>query len=157
MDVQIHISLTSSLVGGEWPVSCHGRFTPGERSPGINSIGGWIGPIAGLGDLEKRKFLTLPGFELRPLRRPARSQSLHRLRYPGSIVAEYRTKIKSVRPIKPVWRKLAFRVWATSVYIVVFLKTTHTKFYLEKLSPQNIENIIGIITAISEKSPCCRV
>jgi hypothetical protein len=28
--------------------------------------------------------LTLPGLELRPLGRPARSQSLYRLRYPGS-------------------------------------------------------------------------
>ena len=37
-------------------------------------------------DVKKRKFLTLPGLELRPLRRPARSQSLYRLRYPGSSV-----------------------------------------------------------------------
>jgi hypothetical protein len=35
--------------------------------------------------MEKRKFLTLPGLELPPLRRPARSQSLYRLRYPGSL------------------------------------------------------------------------
>jgi hypothetical protein len=33
---------------------------------------------------EKRKFLTLPGLELRPLSRPARSRSLWRLSYPGS-------------------------------------------------------------------------
>jgi hypothetical protein len=31
------------------------------------------------------KFLTLPGLELRPLGRPARSQSLCRLRYPCSL------------------------------------------------------------------------
>jgi hypothetical protein len=31
--------------------------------------------------------LTLPGLEPRPLSRPARSQSLYRLRYPGSPVA----------------------------------------------------------------------
>jgi hypothetical protein len=31
----------------------------------------------------KRKFFTLPGLELRTLGRPARSQSLYRLRYPG--------------------------------------------------------------------------
>jgi hypothetical protein len=36
-----------------------------------------------LDDVEKRKFFTIPGLELRPLRRPARSQSLYRLRYPG--------------------------------------------------------------------------
>jgi hypothetical protein len=43
-----------------------------------------VGPRAGLDVVEKRKFLTLPGLEIRPLGRPARSQSLYRLRYPGS-------------------------------------------------------------------------
>jgi hypothetical protein len=42
-----------------------------------------VGPRAGLDDVEKRKIFTLPGFELRPLGRPARSQSLYRLSYPG--------------------------------------------------------------------------
>jgi hypothetical protein len=41
-------------------------------------------PRTGLDVVEKRKFLTLPVLELRPLGRPARSQSLYRLRYPGS-------------------------------------------------------------------------
>jgi hypothetical protein len=41
-------------------------------------------PKAGVDDLEKRIFLTLPGLEVRPLSRPGRSQSLYRLRYPGS-------------------------------------------------------------------------
>jgi hypothetical protein len=36
--------------------------------------------------MEKRKFLPLPGLELRPFGRPLRSQSLYRLRYPGSPV-----------------------------------------------------------------------
>jgi hypothetical protein len=39
---------------------------------------------AGLDDVEKRKFLTLPGLELRLLGRPARSQSLYRVSYPVS-------------------------------------------------------------------------
>jgi hypothetical protein len=55
-----------------------------ERAPGTYGIGGWVGPTAGLDDLEKRKFLTLPGLELRPLGHPARGQSLYRLRHPGS-------------------------------------------------------------------------
>jgi hypothetical protein len=42
-----------------------------------------VSPRAGLGDVEKRKFLTLPGLELQLLGRPARSQSLYRLSYPG--------------------------------------------------------------------------
>jgi hypothetical protein len=44
---------------------------PGERAPGTHSIGDWVGSRAGLDDVEKRRFLTLPGLELRPLGRPA--------------------------------------------------------------------------------------
>jgi hypothetical protein len=74
VDVQIHIFLTSAIAGGEWSASRPGRFTPRERAPGIHWLGGWVGPKAGLDDAEKRKFLTLPGLNLRPLGRPARSQ-----------------------------------------------------------------------------------
>jgi hypothetical protein len=45
-----------------------------------------VDPRAGLDDVEKRKSLTLPGLELRPLGRPASSQSLYRLRYSGSYI-----------------------------------------------------------------------
>jgi hypothetical protein len=44
-----------------------------------------VDPKTGLDEGEKRKFLPLPGFELRPLGCPARSQSLYRLPYPGSL------------------------------------------------------------------------
>jgi hypothetical protein len=76
------IFLTSALAGGEWSASRPCRFNPRESAPGIHLTGGWVGPIAGLDDVEK--ILTLPGLELRLLDRPARSQSLYRLRYPGS-------------------------------------------------------------------------
>jgi hypothetical protein len=69
--------------GGEWSASPPGRFTPGEKSLSTCWIGGWVDPRAGLDDVEKRKLLTLPGLELRPLSCPAHSQSLYRLRYPG--------------------------------------------------------------------------
>jgi hypothetical protein len=75
--------LTSALVGGEWSASRPGRFNPGERIHGTHWLGGWVDPRTGLDD-EKRKFLALPGLELRPLGRPARSRSVYRLRYPGS-------------------------------------------------------------------------
>jgi hypothetical protein len=39
-------------------------------------IGGWVESRADLDDGEKRKFLPLPGLEVRPLGDPARSQSL---------------------------------------------------------------------------------
>jgi hypothetical protein len=84
VDVELHIFLTSALVGGEWSVSRPGRFTRGERAPGTHWIGGWVDLRAGMDDVENTEFLTLLGLELRPLGRPARSQSLYRLRYPGS-------------------------------------------------------------------------
>jgi hypothetical protein len=83
VDVLIDIFLTFALAGGEWAASRPSCFTPGERAPGTHWIGGWVDPRAGVGDLEKRKFLTLPGLELQPLS-PAHSQSLYPLRYPGS-------------------------------------------------------------------------
>jgi hypothetical protein len=55
-----------------------------EPPPPTHWIGGWVDPRDGLNDAEKRKFLTPPGLELRPLGRSARSQSLYRLRYPGT-------------------------------------------------------------------------
>jgi hypothetical protein len=80
VDVWIHIFLTSAVVGGEWSVSRHGRFTPWERVPGTHWIGGWVDPRAGLDHLEKREFLPLPGLELCLLGHPARIQSLYRPR-----------------------------------------------------------------------------
>jgi hypothetical protein len=78
------ILLTSALVGGECSASHLSRFTPGERAPGTYWLGGLVGPRTGVNDVEKKKFLTLPGLELQPLGGPARSQSLYRLRYLGS-------------------------------------------------------------------------
>jgi hypothetical protein len=75
---------SSALAEGEWSASRPCHFTSGESAPGTHCIGGWADPRAGLDDVEKGKLLTLPGLELRHLRRPARSQSLYRLRYPGS-------------------------------------------------------------------------
>jgi hypothetical protein len=66
--------LASALARGEWPAS-HSV---------THWIEGWVGPRTGPEDVEKRKFLTLPGLELQTLGRPARSQSLYRLRYPDS-------------------------------------------------------------------------
>jgi hypothetical protein len=84
VNIWIHIFFTSTLFGGEWSASRPGRFTPQERAPGIHWEGSWVGPSAGLDYVEKGKFLTLPGLELRPLGRPARSQSLYRLCYIGN-------------------------------------------------------------------------
>jgi hypothetical protein len=63
--VWIHTFLTLALVEGEWSASRPGCFTLGERAPGTHWIGGWVVPRIGLGDVEKRNFLTLSGLELR--------------------------------------------------------------------------------------------
>jgi hypothetical protein len=62
-----------------------------------------VGSRTCLDDVEKRKFLTLPGLKLRTLGRSARSQSLYRLRHLGSLILvitlikEERTEIPSVK------------------------------------------------------------
>jgi hypothetical protein len=52
------------LSTSEWSTSSPGRFTPEERAPGTHFIGDLVDPRVGLEDVEKRKFLTLPGLEL---------------------------------------------------------------------------------------------
>jgi hypothetical protein len=79
-----HIFLNLELVGGEWSASRLGRFIPRERAPGTHWTAGSVDPRAALDDLEKRKSLTLPGLEFRPLSRQGRSQSLYRLHYSDS-------------------------------------------------------------------------
>jgi hypothetical protein len=59
VDVEIHIFLTSALVGGEWSDSRPGRFTPGTHW-----IGGWVNLRASVDDVEKGKLLTPSGLEL---------------------------------------------------------------------------------------------
>jgi hypothetical protein len=83
VDVQIRVSLTSALVGGERLGSRSSLFTPGESVPSTPSIGELAGPRAGLDNSEKLKFVTFPGLEIGTLSRSACSQSLYRLRYRG--------------------------------------------------------------------------
>jgi hypothetical protein len=61
--VYIYVFLSSELVGGEWSASRPWLFAPKERGPGTHWIGGWVDPGVGL-DMEKWKFLTLPGLEV---------------------------------------------------------------------------------------------
>jgi hypothetical protein len=49
VDVEIHVFLTSTLVGGEWSASRSCRFTPRYKV----DIGDWLGPRAGLEDMKK--------------------------------------------------------------------------------------------------------
>jgi hypothetical protein len=55
VNVQIHIFLTSVLVGGECSASPLGRFISKERASGTHWTGGWVGPRTGVADAKKRK------------------------------------------------------------------------------------------------------
>jgi hypothetical protein len=56
-----------------------------ERAPGTHSIAGWVDPKAGLDDMDSNSH---------PPDRPARSQSLYRLSYPGSAMRKtFRTEL----------------------------------------------------------------
>jgi hypothetical protein len=81
VDVFIYVFLTSALVRSESAVSRPCRFTTEERLHGTHWIGVWVDLRAGVDNVEKWQFLSLSGLELRHLGRPARSQSLYRLRY----------------------------------------------------------------------------
>jgi hypothetical protein len=76
MDVEIHVFFATALVGGEWSASRLGRFTPREIATGTHCTEGLFRPGAGMDNVERRKILTIPGFELQPLDGPARSKSL---------------------------------------------------------------------------------
>jgi hypothetical protein len=111
--VYIHIFSTLALVGRSL-VSFTPRtlYSPGERALCTHWIGAWVDPKAGLYDAEKRKFLTLPGLELRPLSCPAHGKSLYCLRYPGSLFIY----IWSIN-----WSLLFFKLafWGVAWYSVV--------------------------------------
>jgi hypothetical protein len=53
--------LTSTLDGGEWSTSRHGRFAPRERGPGTHRIGGWVDRRAGLDAVRREKSLVPAG------------------------------------------------------------------------------------------------
>jgi hypothetical protein len=102
----IHASLTWALTGDVWSALGQCRFTSGERDLGTHWIRGWVGIISSLEDVEKRKFQTLLGLELRSLGRSARSQSLHRLRYPSASALGRNTSVTSEIPFRPGGRPL---------------------------------------------------
>jgi hypothetical protein len=129
VDVWIHVFSTSTLVGGEWSASCPGRFTPRERAPGTHWIG-VVGPRAGLDCMEKLKFLFIPGLELRPQGRPARSQSLLSK---SSIAAELRfTRLHGVTVQRTeFFIATAVSIWHPEIFpcLFVYSRAVHQRLY----------------------------
>jgi len=55
VEVQFHAFLTSALNGGEWSASHPSHFTSRKGAPATHSVGGWVGPRAGLVLVAMRK------------------------------------------------------------------------------------------------------
>jgi hypothetical protein len=53
---------------------------------GVALAADWVGPIAGLLNMEKSEYLTVPGLELRPVSSPAHNQSLYRLSHSDLLI-----------------------------------------------------------------------
>jgi hypothetical protein len=147
VDVQIHIFLTWTLARGEWSASRPGRFTPGERAPGTNWIGGWVGSRACLDDMEKRKFLLLQGLEIWPLGRPARSQSLYSLSYPGSLKKQGINKNCATVNVEPDGNVIHKYEWYKSNDSV----TNAVGSYTNQMNKSNNANQVNKNTAISPR------
>jgi hypothetical protein len=62
VEIWLHV-LTSALDGGAWSASLPGHLTLRERYRGTNWLGGWMGPIVGLGAVEKGKIPASAGNE----------------------------------------------------------------------------------------------
>jgi hypothetical protein len=79
-----------------------GRFNPEEITRGTHWIGGWVGPRAGLDTVSKIK-IPSPHRESNS-DRPARSQSLYRLSYLGSLSDK---RIEECKPMTSfVWNSV---------------------------------------------------
>jgi hypothetical protein len=94
-----------------------------------------VGPRAGLDHVEKRKFWTLTGLELRPLGRQARGQSLYRLRYPGS-----RTTQNYIPEDRTVQRNVSSEFFMVVMIMIVVLWAVMSCEYQQpyfNVEPQN--------------------
>jgi hypothetical protein len=104
VDVYTHVFLTSALVGGEWSASLSSHFTPGERAPRTQWIGGWVGRRIGLEVLEKRKILdpigtrtlTAPLSSLKSVATPTPIKTNKGIR--GNIFGKQRTQFLTTIP-----------------------------------------------------------
>jgi hypothetical protein len=110
---------------GEWSTSRPGRFTPRDRAPGTNWIGGWVGPRAGLDAVAKIK-VPCPNRKSNSSR-PARSLFTDRLSYllPHCI----RHSLLGTCSFLEIWQSATFR--RGQVTRVVTWPTGHLSYRLQ--------------------------
>jgi hypothetical protein len=82
-------------------------------------------PRGGPDDVEKRQILPLPALELRPLGRPTSSQSLYRLRYPGSWINIYLSEEFFKRMLERKIKHIFYSRCTFSIGLTVFETVKH--------------------------------
>jgi hypothetical protein len=123
VDVWIHIFFTSALAEGEWSASSPSRLTPVGRVLGTHSIGGWMSPRAGLDEVEKRKYLTLPGLKIRPLGSSTGKKRKSLIRIVNQICCFFKmqlhTNLHSVSRLLPKLRSIQSRFPETVFFFIL--------------------------------------
>jgi hypothetical protein len=93
------------------------RFNPEKERPvptGIHWLGGCVCQRTGMNDMEKWKFLSLPGIELWSVDRTTRRQSLYRMHYSRSSLKVHISEFIIVQ-----------------ILIIIFLTTLRTKWHIQ--------------------------
>jgi hypothetical protein len=105
--------LTSALVGGEWQLHAPATLPPGKspRYPFYRRLGGPQSRSGRYGEV-KLFFYPIGTRTPAPLGRPARSQSLYRLSYPGSVKGG---GIKTRHPLPPLQTFGKNHIWKMKV------------------------------------------
>jgi hypothetical protein len=118
---------------------------PRERTPGTHCTGGWVAPEPVW--TQRKNPLLLPGIEPRSRGRPARSQTLYRLSYPGStltvVLDVFIIYHHSIRYVVVPLLHPADQITTCSRHVIFISKSSSTKVagFLPHLSPQHTPEV----------------
>jgi hypothetical protein len=119
VEAYIHAFLFLEFDGGELLASCPGRFTAGERAPGIRLIGGWVGPRAGLNAVAKRESPSVPLLRIKPTSSSSQARHYTIPFIPALIIVHGLL----------FWNKF-LKVWRSFVITVYVCEVTLTNLYV---------------------------
>jgi hypothetical protein len=109
-------------------------FYPRVKNCGTHWIWRWVDHRVGLDDVERRKFLIPPGLELWPFCRPARTQSLYRLSYPGSPRMQYSRIFRNKRERERERSKRKLQATSQKTYCFSITETSGLMLFSEKVT-----------------------
>jgi hypothetical protein len=127
-------------------------------APGSHSIGGWVGPRAGLDDVERSKILPIAGLELRHVC-PTRSQSLWGMSWLGKVG---KTPLHVITLHKKCMKRPHARLVAvsnprpTSYVIGRFMHHIFSQLFssVHHTSASQISNWVEMLQRMVSQTPC---